>query len=67
MDDGLVVDGVDGRQDAGLEIRLGGDAERAKPGAGELGEEAYDDELRPALDLFGYAESTSSGIGSPSD
>jgi hypothetical protein len=42
MDDGLLVDAVDGGQDALRELLFGGDADVAQHGAGELGEEAFD-------------------------
>jgi hypothetical protein len=42
MDDGMLVEVVDGGHDAFLEFLLGGDGDMAEEGAGELGEEALD-------------------------
>ena len=64
MDDGMAIDVFDGGDDPVLEFLLGGDADVAERGAGELGEEALDqiepgavlggeDELEAALALAG--------------
>ena len=42
MNDGLLVEIVDGGHDAILKFFFGGDADLAQDGAGELGEEALD-------------------------
>jgi hypothetical protein len=51
VDDGLLVDAVDGGQDAAFEFLFGGDAYVAQPGAGEVGEEALD-EVQPRAMLW---------------
>ena len=55
MDDGCSVDVVDGGDDAVLEFLLGGDADVAEDGAGELGEEAFD-QVEPGAVLGGEDE-----------
>ena len=48
VDDGVLVDVVDGGDDTLLELLYGGDANVAQHRAGELGEEALD-EIEPCL------------------
>src|ERR1700752_2864233 len=55
VSDGLLVDVVDGGQDAVFEFLFGGDADVAQHGAGELGEEPLD-EVEPGAMLRGKGQ-----------
>ena len=66
MDDGMLVEVVDGGHDAFLEFLLGGDGDMAEDGAGELGEEALDKiEPRAILGCDGEREAAGGLSGEP--
>ena len=56
MHDGILVEEVEGGHEAFLELLLGGDADVAQDGAGELGEEAFD-QIEPGAVLGREGES----------
>jgi hypothetical protein len=65
--DGILIEEFDGGHETFLELLLGGDADVAQDGAGELGEEAFD-QIEPGAVLGSEGESESVGalLGKPS-
>lgn len=67
MHDGILIEQVDGGHEPLLEFLFGGDADVAQDGAGELGEEAFDQvEPRAVLGREGESEPAGGLLGEPS-